>query len=223
MLKVLHLDYSPEHYEWTKAQLQRLSKDLRIDYAIPSEVEHIANPEMYDCVLIDDQLLDNGARKFLNRLREGRRLTPVVIQTDCELDGSDGFQTRALWNDDFNVMITFARYDLLNLWIHRLIDQHKVYFMKLRLKSEFSFDGPQQPDEPQSLKERLTNREIEVLGMIAHGMSNKEISSALGISYRTAVNHVQNLFRKLNIHSRTEAIRYAVMMQVEDVPVGFVQ
>ena len=55
----------------------------------------------------------------------------------------------------------------------------------------------------------LTDREIEVLKLIADGMINKEIAKQLYISEKTVKNHVSNIFRKLNVSDRTQAAIYA--------------
>lgn len=56
----------------------------------------------------------------------------------------------------------------------------------------------------------LTNREIEVLRLIAQGMINKEIATKLFISEKTVKNHVSNIFRKINVADRTQAAIYAI-------------
>jgi two-component system nitrate/nitrite response regulator NarL len=56
----------------------------------------------------------------------------------------------------------------------------------------------------------LTAREREVLGLLAEGMSNKQIARALGISVRTVTVHVSNLLRKTGAASRTEAALMAI-------------
>jgi DNA-binding NarL/FixJ family response regulator len=58
-------------------------------------------------------------------------------------------------------------------------------------------------------REALTAREVEVLQFLADGKSNKEISSALSISEATVKTHLGNIFRKLDVLSRTEAIATA--------------
>jgi DNA-binding NarL/FixJ family response regulator len=55
----------------------------------------------------------------------------------------------------------------------------------------------------------LTARELEVLRLIAVGKSNREIASALVISEHTVARHVQNIFRKLDVPSRTAAGAFA--------------
>ncbi len=59
-------------------------------------------------------------------------------------------------------------------------------------------------------KPTLTGREIEVLGYVAQGMTSKQIGRTLFISENTVKNHVRNILDKLGLHSRNEAVLYAV-------------
>jgi len=61
------------------------------------------------------------------------------------------------------------------------------------------------PGEP-----RLTDRETEVLKMVAKGMSYRQIAERLVLSHRTVQNHVQNILTKLQMHNRVELTRYAI-------------
>jgi DNA-binding NarL/FixJ family response regulator len=56
----------------------------------------------------------------------------------------------------------------------------------------------------------LTERETEILRMVATGMSYKQIASRLVLSHRTVQNHVQNSLGKLHLHNRVELVRYAI-------------
>jgi two-component system NarL family response regulator len=71
------------------------------------------------------------------------------------------------------------------------------------------------PDVEARLAERagnahLTPREVQVVGLIAQGMRNKEIAAALGISFETAQVHVKNILAKLRVQDRTAAVSVAV-------------
>jgi DNA-binding NarL/FixJ family response regulator len=61
------------------------------------------------------------------------------------------------------------------------------------------------PDAP-----RLTERETEVLRLVAKGLSYKQIAERLVLSHRTVQNHVQNTLNKLQLHNRVELVRYAI-------------
>lgn len=58
--------------------------------------------------------------------------------------------------------------------------------------------------------DELTEREREVLAYLAEGSSNPEIAEALSISPKTVARHRENLMAKLNLHSRTELVKYAI-------------
>jgi DNA-binding NarL/FixJ family response regulator len=67
---------------------------------------------------------------------------------------------------------------------------------------------------PQSLSDRLTSREREIVQLLSEGKSSKEVASDLSISVKTAETHRANIMRKLEIHSVTELVRYAVRNQI---------
>ena len=57
---------------------------------------------------------------------------------------------------------------------------------------------------------RLTDRETEILRLVAKGLSYKQIAQRLVLSHRTVQNHVQNTLGKLQLHNRVELVRYAI-------------
>lgn len=65
----------------------------------------------------------------------------------------------------------------------------------------------------------LTPREVEVLAMLAAGQSTPGIAAALHISASTARNHTQNILKKLEVHSKAEAVSYAFKRQLFEIPV----
>ncbi|MDN5744939.1 MAG: response regulator transcription factor [Nocardioidaceae bacterium] len=64
--------------------------------------------------------------------------------------------------------------------------------------------------------EQLTERETEILKMVAKGMSYKQIAERLVLSHRTVQNHVQNTLRKLQMHNRVELTRYAIEQGLDE-------
>jgi DNA-binding NarL/FixJ family response regulator len=67
---------------------------------------------------------------------------------------------------------------------------------------------------PMAGRRRLTPREREILQLLAEGKGNKEIAEFLSISVKTAETHRANIMLKLNFHSITELVRYAVRNQI---------
>lgn len=70
------------------------------------------------------------------------------------------------------------------------------------------------PDSQAILRSRLTSREREIVQMLAEGKSSKEVAVALSISVKTAETHRANIMRKLELHSVSELVRYAVRNQI---------
>lgn len=82
-----------------------------------------------------------------------------------------------------------------------------------RLASE---PAPAAPDADQPGAPQLTERETEVLRLVAKGLSYKQIAERLVISHRTVQNHVQNTLGKLQLHNRVELVRYAIERGLDD-------
>jgi two-component system response regulator NreC len=77
---------------------------------------------------------------------------------------------------------------------------------KLLVKDFLSQD---RPDE-QEIEKVLTDREQEVLTLLAEGLNNSEIGEKLVISPKTVARHRENIMGKLNLHSRVELVKYAI-------------
>ncbi|NOY98054.1 MAG: response regulator transcription factor [Chloroflexi bacterium] len=78
---------------------------------------------------------------------------------------------------------------------------------KLLVRDYLSQDRP--PEQKSGLN-GLTDREQEVLTWLAEGATNDQIAEALVISPKTVARHRENIMHKLNLHSRTELVRYAI-------------
>lgn len=62
--------------------------------------------------------------------------------------------------------------------------------------------------------DNLTKRELEVLQLVANGQSNKEIAQTLSIAERTVKNHISNIFQKLHVNDRTQAVVVALQQRL---------
>ena len=69
-------------------------------------------------------------------------------------------------------------------------------------------------DVPQTVRDRLTPREREIVQLLSEGKSSKEVAVILGISVKTSETHRANIMRKLEIHSVSQLVRYAVRNQI---------
>ncbi len=88
--------------------------------------------------------------------------------------------------------------------------------MAIKLIDEFK--QMSRPERESGPALRLTERELDVLRLVAQGHSNKEIAARLFISENTVKNHVRNMLEKLQLHSRMEAVMYAVRENLLELP-----
>ena len=89
----------------------------------------------------------------------------------------------------------------------------------LVLDPDIARDAIREPEAPAAEPaadpyESLTDREKQVLKLVAEGRSNKEVAELLDISVKTAMSHREHVMEKLNLHSRTDLIRFALRQGV---------
>jgi DNA-binding NarL/FixJ family response regulator len=89
--------------------------------------------------------------------------------------------------------------------------------MASKLLSEFASMVKKTDRRDQVPLPRLTERELQVLKLVARGLNNREIARQLFISENTVKNHVRNILEKLQLHSRLEAVFYAVREKLFDL------
>ncbi len=88
--------------------------------------------------------------------------------------------------------------------------------MASKLLTEFATMSKKSP-APGVPVPTLTDRELEVLKLVAQGLANRDIARELFISENTVKNHVRNILEKLHLHSRMEAVVYAVRENLLDL------
>jgi two-component system NarL family response regulator len=90
--------------------------------------------------------------------------------------------------------------------------------MASKLLAEFALMRRRDTEVVGTVLPKLTEREVEVLGLVARGMGNREIGRMLFISENTVKNHVRNILEKLQLHTRMEAAMYAVQQNLIHPP-----
>jgi DNA-binding NarL/FixJ family response regulator len=89
--------------------------------------------------------------------------------------------------------------------------------MASKLLTEFATMVRKDDERQQVPTPRITDREMEVLKLVAKGMNNRDIAKRLFISENTVKNHIRNILEKLQLHSRMEAVVYAVREKLLEI------
>lgn len=163
-----------------------------------------------DVVLMDVNMPVLSGPDAVRQLRARYPGLPVVMLTVSERD-----------EDLFDAIRSGAQgYLLKNVGAAELIDAIQrvrageailAPTMAVRLLAEFRALAEQAPVEPQqALVGELSEREMDVLRLVAQGLSNREIADALGLSEHTVKTHLANILDKLHLRSRAHAAAYAV-------------
>jgi RNA polymerase sigma factor (sigma-70 family) len=217
VIKILHIDDDRDHHELTKAQLAQFSDDIVMELSDSSQTAmNFLKDDIYDCILTDDQLPENDGIELLKTLRKDGNFIPFVVLSKLKKEEDKNFREKAYAEDEFNVAVNYLHFDTLNYWIHRLVDKYRQFLQADRIKTDLFLSYPEKMEELQEATKTLTKREVEILNMIGAGKSNKEIAEELSISYWTVKNHIYNLFAKLGIHTRAEAIHFAISLKLTE-------
>jgi two-component system NarL family response regulator len=90
--------------------------------------------------------------------------------------------------------------------------------MASKLLTEFALMAKRSNERAEQVPTpRLTDRELEVLKLVARGLNNRDIARELYISENTVKNHIRNILEKLQLHSRMEAVVYAVREKLLEI------
>jgi DNA-binding NarL/FixJ family response regulator len=89
--------------------------------------------------------------------------------------------------------------------------------MASKLLTEFASMIKRSDERQQVPAPKLTDRELEVLRLVARGLNNRSIAEELFISENTVKNHIRNILEKLQLHSRMEAVVYAVREKLLEI------
>ncbi|HEY9410961.1 MAG TPA: response regulator transcription factor [Jiangellaceae bacterium] len=183
--------------------------------AVASDVDsavRVAAAVRPDVVLMDLQLGTGSGVDAIVRILADRPDTGVlVLSASAEPDDV----LAAVRSGASGYLIKSASLDELDAAVRRTAEGDPVFSPGLaglmlgeyrRLQNEPSV----------SSAPRLTERETEVLRLVARGLTARQVAGRLGISHRTVENHVQNTLRKLQLHNRAELVRYALSHGMDD-------
>jgi DNA-binding CsgD family transcriptional regulator len=118
------------------------------------------------------------------------------------------------FQSNWNIEIWLAAFSV-SFFVVGLLLSRRIFKSKV-IEKEIIIDNskPFHTDEKQLSKLCLSKREFEILKLINEGLSNQQIADKLFLSENTVKKHISNLFLKLDVERRTEAIRKAKEMRI---------
>ncbi|MGQ2998144.1 response regulator transcription factor [Variovorax sp.] len=191
---------------------QELLSDMRIQLQAQAgsvrEGRRLLASQEFDVLMLDLHLGDGTGFDLIREARKQHSYCEIIVVSALE--------------DDAHVMRAFelgaTGYLLKNAWLQsfaqavlQVVNGGAAITPRLsrRLLARLSQQaGDPPPDAPQR-EATLTTREREVLRCVARGCVSKEISERLGISGQTVNAHIKNIYKKLQVHSRAQAVSFA--------------
>src|SRR6188508_417328 len=177
----------------------------------------VLRAEKVDLALVDVRMPDLDGLELLRTVKAEWPDIPVIMLSTYEnapyvkralADGASGYLLKDATPEDLSQAINVAMSGSGNVLsprvIQNLFDDAESGSLNGSRRSEFS----------------LTQRENDILGLLAEGRSNREIAQALYLSEKTVKAHLAAIFRKLGVTNRTQAAMAAVSMGVGPYPVG---
>ncbi len=181
-----------------------------------AEAVERASDEMPDIVLMDVRMPKRGGIDACTAIKDAVPSAKIIMLTisDEEADlydaikaGASGYLLKEISIEEVAAAI-------------RAVNEGQSLIspsMASKLLTEFASMIKRTDDRQQVPTPRLTDREMEVLKLVAKGLNNRDIAKQLFISENTVKNHIRNILEKLQLHSRMEAVVYAVREKLLEI------
>jgi DNA-binding NarL/FixJ family response regulator len=168
-----------------------------------------------DVVLMDVRMPKRSGIEACLAIKETTPTARIIMLTvsDEEADLYD-----AVKNGASGYLLKDSSIDEVAQAVRVVADGQSLISPSMAIKLLDEFKQMSRADRQQVPTPRLTERELEVLKLVAQGLNNREIAKRLFISENTVKNHVRNILEKLQLHSRMEAVMYAVREKLLDIP-----
>jgi DNA-binding NarL/FixJ family response regulator len=214
MTRVMIVDDHPMWREGVARDLDARGYDVCATASDVDGAVRIAKATRPDVVVMDLQLGEGSGVDATRQITAALPDTRVLV---LSASGEQEDVLAAVKNGASGYLVKSASLDEFDNAVRRTADGDAVFSAGLaglvlgeyrRLES-----APDTPEKPV-----LTERETEVLRLVARGLTAKQIATRLVLSHRTVENHVQNTLRKLQLHNRAELVRYAIEHGLDEAP-----
>ncbi len=167
-----------------------------------------------DVVVMDLQMPDMNGIEATKKIKADRPECYVLALTIHE-DQQYFFQMLAAGASGY-VPKRAAPDDLVRA-IHVVFNGHVFLYPSMASVLVSDYLSRMEAGETELHADDLTDREREVLTLVAEGLLNRDIADRLSISVKTVERHRENIMNKLNLHSRTELVKYAIRKGLIDL------
>ena len=168
-----------------------------------------------DVILMDVQMPKRSGIQACVTIKEVAPVVRIIMLTGSD-EEADLYES--VKNGASGYLLKDSSIDEVAQAIRVVADGQSLISPSMAIKLLDEFKQLSRSDRDQASSPRLTARELEVLTLVAQGLNNRTIGKRLFISENTVKNHVRNILEKLQLHSRMDAVMYAVREKLFDVP-----
>lgn len=168
-----------------------------------------------DVVLLDVRMPRQSGVEACRAIKEAAPATKIIMLTMSD-EEADLYET--VKNGASGYLLKDSSIEEVAQAVRVVNEGQSLISPSMAIKLIDEFKQMSKPERDTSPGMRLTERELEVLRLVAKGLNNREIAKELFISENTVKNHVRNILEKLQLHSRMEAVMYAMREKLLDLP-----
>lgn len=190
-------------------RLLQLEPDFKIvaEAQDGTQVPDILRDHEPDVLLLDLKMPNLDGLSLLQRLQNQKFKTKIIVLTASD---DEGEYVQAMKYGTSGIVLKQTATDLLIKSIRKVYSGEIWLDAKTTAAVMRQFASPNDPSPRDRDKPRLSNREREIVALVAQGFKNKEIAERMFISEQTVKNHLHNIFDKLGVSDRLELALYAI-------------
>ncbi len=168
-----------------------------------------------DVVLLDVRMPKQSGIEACRTIKETVPSTKIIMLT---VSDEEGDLYEAVKAGASGYLLKDSSIDEVAQAVRVVVEGQSLISPLMAVKLIDEFKQISQPERQAAVNLRLTEREMDVLRLLAEGLNNRDIARRLTISENTVKNHVRNILEKLQLHSRMEAVMYAFKEKLLELP-----